>query len=124
VWFTLKDVGKVHVFSARPPFTPLATLETGPITNHVNFANTTSGLLAYVTVGGLNAVKVFQAGNGSSPQLVATVMPGDLPHGLWPNGDGTRMYIGLENGNALAAIDTATQQVGMWAGMMDVERAR
>jgi DNA-binding beta-propeller fold protein YncE len=37
VWFTLKDIGKVSVFDARPPFTMLKTIETGPITNHVNF---------------------------------------------------------------------------------------
>src|SRR5438270_7473988 len=34
VWLTLKDVGKVMVFDAKPPFTVLKTLETGPITNH------------------------------------------------------------------------------------------
>ena len=37
VWFTLKDVGKVTVFDAHPPFAVLKTLDTGPITNHVNF---------------------------------------------------------------------------------------
>ena len=39
VWITLKDVGKVQVFSTKPPFEQLALLDTGPITNHVNFAN-------------------------------------------------------------------------------------
>ena len=38
VWFTLKDVGKAQVFDAHPPFSLLKTLDTGPITNHVNFA--------------------------------------------------------------------------------------
>src|SRR6266849_6124684 len=38
VWFTLKDVGKTPVFDARPPFSVLKTIDTGPITNHVNFA--------------------------------------------------------------------------------------
>src|SRR6476661_1134291 len=36
VWFTLKDTGRVQVFEARPPFALLKTLDTGPITNHVN----------------------------------------------------------------------------------------
>ncbi len=36
VWFTLKDVGKTQVFQAKPPFGILKTLDTGPITNHVN----------------------------------------------------------------------------------------
>src|SRR6266571_3142538 len=39
VWITLKDVGKVQVFSAQPPFQQIAILQTGPITNHVNFAS-------------------------------------------------------------------------------------
>lgn len=54
VWFTLKDTGKVQVFDARPPFTLLKTIDTGPITNHVNFAHNTNGTFAYVTIGGLN----------------------------------------------------------------------
>ena len=37
VWFTLKDTGKTQVFDASPPFALLKTLDTGPITNHVNF---------------------------------------------------------------------------------------
>jgi YVTN family beta-propeller protein len=60
VWFTLKDSGKTQVFDARPPFSMLKTLETGPITNHVNFASTPRGQFAYVTVGGLNEVQVFR----------------------------------------------------------------
>ncbi len=40
VWFTLKDVGRVQVFEATPPFKALKTIETGPITNHVNIART------------------------------------------------------------------------------------
>src|SRR5712664_1286957 len=51
VWFTLKDVGKTMVFDARPPFSVLKTLVTGPITNRVNFAHNARGTFAYVTVG-------------------------------------------------------------------------
>ena len=60
VWFTLKDIGKTQVFNARPPFNPIKTIETGPITNHVNFARTPKGTFAYVTIGGTNEVKVFR----------------------------------------------------------------
>src|SRR3979411_169122 len=59
VWFTLKDVGKVMVFDARPPFTVLKTIDTGPITNHVNFATNANGTFEYVTVGGLKDDKEF-----------------------------------------------------------------
>lgn len=108
VWFTLKDVGKTQVFDARPPFNLVKTLDTGPITNHVNFAHTAKGTFAYVTIGGLNEVKVFRTDDFSG---VATIPVGSLPHGVWPSGDGTRVYVGLENADALAAIDTATNKV-------------
>ena len=108
VWFTLKDIGKTQVFNARPPFNPIKTIETGPITNHVNFARTPKGTFAYVTIGGTNEVKVFRTDDFSQ---VATIPVGNLPHGIWPSGDGTRIYVGLENADALAAIDTATNKV-------------
>lgn len=84
-------------------------LETGPITNHVNFALTPKGQFAYVTIGGLRQVKVFTT--GPQPKLVATIDTGDNPHGLWPSGDGSRMYVGLQLSNAVAVIDTATNRV-------------
>lgn len=108
VWFTLKDTGRTQVFNAKPPFNPIKTIDTGPITNHVNFAHTAKGTFAYVTIGGLNEVKVFRTDDFS---LVATIPVGNLPHGVWPSGDGTRIYVGLENADALAAIDTATNSV-------------
>jgi len=109
VWITLKDVGKVQVFGAKPPFEQKALLETGPITNHVNFANTAAGRFAYVTIGGSNEVKVFR--RGASPELVATIPVGSLPHGLWPSGDGSRIYVALENGEMAAVIDTSRNSV-------------
>jgi YVTN family beta-propeller protein len=108
VWFTLKDVGKTQVFDGRPPFKLLKTLDTGPITNHVNIAHNAHGTFAYVTVGGLNEVKVFRTDNF---EQVATIPVGNLPHGVWPSGDGTRIYVGLENADGLAAIDTLTNKV-------------
>ncbi len=109
VWLTLKDIGKTQVFNARPPFDSLATLDTGPITNHVNIVRNANGQFAYVTVGGLNEVKVYST--AASPELLATLPTGALPHGLWPSGDGTRIYVGLENANAVAAIDTLSNEV-------------
>jgi YVTN family beta-propeller protein len=108
VWFTLKDVGRTQVFNAKPPFNAIKTIDTGPITNHVNFAHTAKGTFAYVTIGGLNEVKVFRTDDFSQ---VATIPVGSLPHGVWPSGDGTRIYVGLENADALTAIDTATNSV-------------
>src|SRR6202790_5262316 len=108
VWFTLKDIGKTQVFNARPPFNLIKTIDTGPITNHVNFAHTAMGTFAYVTIGGLNEVKVFRTDDFSE---VATIPVGNLPHGIWPSGDGSRVYVGLENADGLAAIDTLTNKV-------------
>lgn len=108
VWLTLKDVGRTMVFDARPPFGVVKVLDTGPITNHVNFARNARGQFAYVTIGGLNAVKVFDT---KTFEQVTSIPVGTLPHGLWPSGDGTRMYVGLENADAAAAIDTLENKV-------------
>jgi YVTN family beta-propeller protein len=109
VWITLKDAGKVQVYSAKPPFAQKTVIDTGPITNHVNFVNNRNGKFAYVTVGGANQVKVFR--RGETPELVATIPVGELPHGIWPSGDGSRVYVALENGEHSAAIDTVTNKV-------------
>ncbi len=109
IWLTLKDIGKTQVHSAEPPFARLALLDTGPLTNHVNFVRTARGQFAYVTVGGENAVKIFTTTD--RPQFVATIPVGELPHGLWPSADGTRLYVGLENANSVAVIDILTNRV-------------
>jgi YVTN family beta-propeller protein len=108
VWFTLKDIGKTQVFDGRPPFGVLKTLDTGPITNHVNIVRNANGMFAYITVGGLNEVQVYRTDNFSK---VATIPVGRLPHGIWPSGDGSRVYVGLENEDSLTAIDTLTNKV-------------
>jgi DNA-binding beta-propeller fold protein YncE len=108
VWFTLKDTGKVQVFEVQPPFALLKTLDTGPITNHVNIVRNVNGMFAYVTVGGLNEVQVYRTTDLSK---VATIPVGRLPHGIWPSGDGTRVYVGLENEDRIAAIDTLANKV-------------
>jgi YVTN family beta-propeller protein len=108
VWFTLKDSGKTQVFDGQPPFALLKTLDTGPITNHVNIARNANGMFAYVTIGGLNEIKVFRTENF---EQAATIPVGKLPHGVWPSGDGTRVYVGLENEDKVAAIDTLKNEV-------------
>lgn len=108
VWLTLKDTGQTEVFNARPPFNVLKVLDTGPITNHVNIVHNAKGIFAYVTIGGLNEVKVFRTDDFSQ---VATISVGALPHGIWPSGDGARVYVGLENGDGVTAIDTLANKV-------------
>src|SRR5438309_6363271 len=108
VWLTLKDVGKVMVFSAKPPFQVLKVLDTGPITNHVNIVRNSHGRFAYVTVGGLNEILAFRT---DTFEQAARILVGELPHGLWPSGDGTRLYVGIENGDTVTAIDTLENKV-------------
>jgi YVTN family beta-propeller protein len=111
VWFTLKDSGKTQVVSAKAPFQTLAVLETGPITNHVTFVTNANGHFAYVSVGGKDEVLAYRRDPDSEPKLIATIHTGDLPHGIWGSGDGRRVYVGLENGDAVQAIDTLTNQI-------------
>jgi YVTN family beta-propeller protein len=108
VWFTLKDSGKVQVFDAHPPFELLQTIDTGPITNHVNIVRNANGQFAYVTIGGLDVVKVFRTADFSQ---VATIPVGKLPHGIWPSGDGSRVYTALESSDELVGIDTLSNSV-------------
>lgn len=109
VWFTLKDTGKVQIVSGEPPFRILATLDTGPITNHVTLADNANGKFAYVTIGGLNEVKVYR--RGTQPELIATIPTGDLPHGIWHSGNNERVYVGLENSDAVLAMDTLSNKI-------------
>jgi YVTN family beta-propeller protein len=108
VWFTLKDSGRVVAFAATPPFNILRTIDTGPLTNPVNFARRDGRQLAFVTVGGLNRIEVFDTADFAH---VATIAVGHTPHGIWPSGDGRRVYVGIENEGAVIAVDTVTMQV-------------
>ena len=66
------------------------------------------GQFAYVTVGGLDEIKVFRTDDF---RLVTIIPVGKLPHGIWPSGDGSRAYVGLENDDAMLAIDTISNTV-------------
>jgi YVTN family beta-propeller protein len=86
----------------------LKTIDSGPITNHVNIVHNANGTFAYVTVGGLNEVHVYRTDDFSK---IATIQVGKLPHGIWPSGDGTRVYVGLEAEDRITAIDTLANRV-------------
>ena len=109
MWFTLKDIGKTQVFNAQAAVQPDQDDRYGSDHQPRELrAQRQREHFAYVTIGGLNEVKVFRTDDFSQ---VATIPVGNLPHGMWPSGDGSRIYVGLENGDALAAIDTATNMV-------------
>jgi YVTN family beta-propeller protein len=108
VWMTHKDVGKVTRIDTDR-LEVKGVIDTGFITNHLGLVQTPDGTRAYVTVGGENAVKVYTTDD--VPKLVATIPVGALPHGIWPSDDGSRMYVGLENGDAVEVIDTVGNKV-------------
>lgn len=108
MWMTHKDVGKVTRIDTAT-LEVKGVIDTGFITNHLAFASTAAGTRAYVTVGGENVVKVYTL--DATPTLVATISTGALPHGIWASDDGSRLYVGLENGDAVDVIDSATNKV-------------
>ena len=77
VWMTLKDTGKTEVFDAKPPFSVLRAIDTGPITNHVNFARINKQIFAYVTRRrlecgeGVPGIRWRPGRNGSGRQVAA-----------------------------------------------------
>ncbi len=108
MWMTHKDVGKVTRIDTAT-FQVKQVIDTGLVTNHLGFARTARGTLAYVSVGGENVVKVYST--GAAAELLNTIPVGALPHGVWPSDDGSRIYVGLENGDAVDVIDTAEDRV-------------
>ena len=108
LWMTHKDAGKVTRIDTAT-LEVKGVIETGFITNHLAFARTAAGTRAYVTIGGENVVKVYTT--DAPPALVATIPTGALPHGIWNADDGSRLYVGLENGDAVDVIDSATDKV-------------
>jgi YVTN family beta-propeller protein len=108
IWMTHKDAGKVTRISTAT-LEVTGVIDTGPITNHLAFARVNGEVRAYVTVGGENLVKVYST--GQQPKLLASVATGALPHGAWVSDDHSRVYIGLENGNGVQVIDTASNKI-------------
>jgi YVTN family beta-propeller protein len=43
--------------------------------------------------------------------LIATIPTGDLPHGIWHADDGKGVYVGLENCDAVLAIETLSNTI-------------
>jgi YVTN family beta-propeller protein len=103
-WIALthKDVGKVTVLNTANMAVE-KVLETGSITNHVIFSRVNDQLLMLVTVGGENKVRVYNVAKNF--QQRDTINVGALPHGLWHSADGKRMFVGIEYGDQVMAID-------------------
>jgi YVTN family beta-propeller protein len=110
LWLGHPFTGQISVIDAQR-MRVLTTLNTGPRTNHIAFVTKPKGQYAYVTVGGLNETLVFRR-DGAHPQLVKRVRDhGFGPHGIWPSPDSSRLYVALQNSDAVDVIDTATDAV-------------
>ena len=113
-WVAHKRVGKVSVVDLASRRVA-AVVDTGPETNHPNFAYVNGTLHAFVTVAALNATRVYRLSSddpAATPQWLADVpSSGVQPHGLWPSGDGSRMYVVNEHSDSVDAIDTSALRV-------------
>ncbi|MCD9195156.1 beta-propeller fold lactonase family protein [Streptomyces albireticuli] len=111
LWASHKRAGLTSVVDLRHRRVT-AVLKTGPDSNHPNFADTRNGSFAYLTVGGLDQTLVYHRNPGGTPRLATRIHhTGHAPHGMWPSGDGTRMYVGMEKSDTVDVIDTATNKV-------------
>jgi YVTN family beta-propeller protein len=108
LWMTHKDVGKVTRIDTKT-WQVTGVIDTGLITNHLAFAKVDGKVMAYVTIGGENVVKVYTTDKVA--KLVATIPTGALPHGIWTSDDNSRVYVGLENGDGVEVIDPANNTV-------------
>jgi YVTN family beta-propeller protein len=90
-----------------------ALKQTIPIANSfVGVAFSPAGDTIYVGGGASNDVKIFKATAGAFvADGTIPISGGPQPSGLTLNGDGTRLYVALNQTNEVAVIDTATRTV-------------
>jgi YVTN family beta-propeller protein len=110
LWLGHPFTGQITVIDAQR-MRLLTVLNTGPRTNHIAFVTKSGGQYAYVTVGGLNETLVFRR-NGAHPQLVKRIQDhGFGSHGIAASPDSSRVYVALQNSDAVDVIDTASDSV-------------
>jgi YVTN family beta-propeller protein len=112
LWVAHKMIGKLSVIDLAARAV-IAVVDSGLETNHPNFAFVNGTNHAFVTVGALNLTRVYRQPSADAPPVWVADVPssGVEPHGLWPSGDNTRMFIVNEHSDTVDAIDTATLRV-------------
>jgi YVTN family beta-propeller protein len=112
LWVAHKMVGKVSIVSTQQKKV-IAVLDTGPETNHPNFAVVNGTTRGFVTVAALNATMAYdQPDPEQAPQLVGMIRASGIePHGLWPSPDNTRIFIVNEHSDSMDVADPASLQV-------------
>ncbi|MGK4585860.1 hypothetical protein [Kitasatospora sp. HPMI-4] len=113
IWLGMPTNGRTTAVLNTGTYRVEAVLRTGPRTNHPNFVTVGGVDYAYQTVGGLNETLVYRRSrDGRAPALVKTIHDnGHGSHGIWPSPDNTRVYVALQNSDAVDVIDTRTMSV-------------
>jgi YVTN family beta-propeller protein len=112
LWVAHKMVGKVSIISTRQRRV-IAILDTGPETNHPNFAVVNGTTRGFVTVAALNATMAYDQPNpDQAPQYVGMIKASGIePHGLWPSPDNSRIFIVNEHSDTMDVADPASLTV-------------
>ncbi|UCQ58289.1 hypothetical protein DCF40_03750 [Edwardsiella piscicida] len=105
VWVDHKDIGKITRISTRT-HEIIETFATGKISNHIGFANGK----AYVTVGGENAVYVYDYSNNKA-KLLKKIAAETLPHGIWASAQGDKVFFVNEVSDTLQVIDPVSDTI-------------
>lgn len=113
IWLGMPTNGRTTAVLNARTYRVEAVLRTGPRTNHPNFVTVGGVDYAYQTVGGLNETLVYRRSpNGAPPTLVKAIHNhGYGSHGIWPSPDNTRVYVALQNSDAVDVIDTQRMSV-------------
>lgn len=106
LWIAHKMTGQVSVVSTTSRRV-IDIVETGPETNHPNFAELNGKTYAFVTVASEDATKVYEQPDPEKPPsyIGEIKSSGVQPHGLWPSADNTRMYIVNEHSDTVDVVD-------------------
>ena len=111
LWAAHKKVGKTSVVDLVNNRVA-AVLDTGPDTNHPAFVSSRIATYVFLTVGGENVTKIYNATPGSPIRLLDQVASSGVePHGIWPSPDNTRVYVVNEKSDTVDIIDTRTHQL-------------
>ncbi|EEQ2460016.1 TPA: hypothetical protein JWI70_004779 [Escherichia coli] len=105
VWVDHKDVGEITRISTKDNEI-IETFKTGKISNHFAFANNK----AYVTVGGENSVNIYDYGEKHA-KLIKKIQAETLPHGIWADTKGSKVYFVNELSNTLQIIDADSDKI-------------
>ncbi|KAF2734491.1 hypothetical protein EJ04DRAFT_493411 [Polyplosphaeria fusca] len=112
LWAAHKMIGKVSVISLTQRKV-ISVLDSGPETNHPNFADINGTVHGFVTVAALNLTKVYvQPDPEAEPVFLTSIMASGIePHGLWPSPDNTHMYIVNEHSDTVDFVNLSSMAV-------------